>query len=65
MRWLPVGTHEFEKFLRPEEVATPMRQAGLQVEPPQGVSFNPLADRWRLSNDVKVNYMTVATRPEA
>lgn len=65
MRWLPVGTHEFEKFLRPEEVAAPMRQAGLQVEPPQGVSFNPLADRWRLSNDVKVNYMTVATRPEA
>ncbi len=64
MRWLPVGTHEFEKFLRPEEVAAPMRQAGLQVEPPQGVSFNPLSDRWRLSNDVKVNYMTVATQPQ-
>lgn len=64
MRWLPVGTHEFEKFLRPEEVAAPMRSAGLTVESPQGVSFNPLADRWRLSGDTKVNYMTVATRPE-
>ena len=62
MRWLPVGTHEFEKFLRPEEVAAPLQRAGLKVEAPQGVSFNPLSDTWRLSGDTKVNYMTVATR---
>ena len=63
--WLPRGTHEFEKFLRPDEIAPPMRAAGLNVEPPQGVSFNPIADQWRLSNDTKVNYLMVATRPNA
>lgn len=61
--WLPRGTHEFEKFLRPSEIETPLKQAGLQVEAPQGVSFNPIADQWRLSGDTKVNYMMVSTRP--
>ena len=61
--WLPRGTHEFEKFLRPTEIETPLRSAGLDVEPPQGVSFNPIADQWRLSGDHKVNYMMVSRRP--
>jgi 2-polyprenyl-6-hydroxyphenyl methylase/3-demethylubiquinone-9 3-methyltransferase len=63
--WLPRGTHEFEKFLRPEEVESPLSAAGLAVQPAQGVSFNPVADRWRLSDDTKVNYLMVATRPDA
>ncbi len=62
MRWLPVGTHEFDKFLRPEEVSQPLRDAGLAVEPAQGVSYRPLSDSWTLSSDVSVNYMVVATR---
>ncbi len=61
--WLPRGTHEFEKFLRPEEVSAPLRAAGLEVQPAQGVSYSPLSDQWRLSSDTKVNYMMVATRP--
>ncbi len=63
--WLPRGTHEFEKFLRPEEIDHPLTAAGLKVAPAQGVSFNPIADQWRLSNDTKVNYMMVAERPAA
>ena len=63
--WLPRGTHEFEKFLRPEEIETPMRDAGLSVAPAQGVSFNPITDQWRLSSDTKVNYMMTASRPDA
>lgn len=63
--WLPRGTHEFEKFLRPEEIEAPMMAAGLNVQAPQGVSFNPLSDQWRLSDDTKVNYLTVAARPDA
>jgi len=63
--WLPRGTHEFEKFLRPEEIESPMREAGLTVEAPQGVSFNPISDQWRLSDDTKVNYLMVAARPNA
>lgn len=63
LRWLPPGTHEFEKFLKPEEVAAPLRQAGLNVDAAQGISYNPLSDSWRLSGDDKVNYMIVARRP--
>ena len=61
--WLPKGTHEFEKFLRPGEIEAPLTRAGLDVDAPQGVSFNPIADQWRLSNDTKVNYMMVSRRP--
>lgn len=63
--WLPKGTHEFDKFLRPDEIEAPLRDAGLKVAPPQGVSFNPIADQWRLSGDTKVNYLMVAARPAA
>ena len=65
MRWLPPGTHEFSKFLTPAEVTAPLQVAGLETDRPQGVSYNPLADAWRLSDDTKVNYMVVARRPTA
>lgn len=63
LRWLPAGTHEFEKFLKPEEIIPALTRAGLTCQPPQGVSYNPLSDQWRLSGDTKVNYMLVASRP--
>lgn len=62
--WLPRGTHDWSKFLKPQEVITPLEAAGLAVQPPQGVSYTPLSDSWRLSGDVAVNYMVVATRPD-
>ena len=61
--WLPRGTHEFNKFLKPGELEAPLTGAGLVCEPPTGVSFNPLTDSWRLSKDTNVNYMMVAKRP--
>ena len=63
LRWLPPGTHDFSKFLAPEQVIGPMEDAGLETERPQGVSFNPISDQWRLSSDTKVNYMVVGKRP--
>ncbi len=63
--WLPRGTHDFAKFLRPPEVAGPLAEAGLVPRPPVGVTYNPLADQWRLSSDTAVNYMIVAHRPPA
>ncbi len=60
--WLPRGTHDHKKFVRPGEVREPLTRAGLTVEPPVGVSYNPLLDEWKLSGDVAVNYMMVATR---
>ncbi|MEQ9314919.1 MAG: bifunctional 2-polyprenyl-6-hydroxyphenol methylase/3-demethylubiquinol 3-O-methyltransferase UbiG [Henriciella sp.] len=62
--WLPRGTHEFAKFLRPDEVSIPLESAGLKPDAPQGVSFSPISDQWKLSSDTKVNYMVVARRPE-
>lgn len=62
MRWLPRGTHEYAKLVRPQEIRRPLSAEGLAVEGPIGVSFNPLTDRWSLSRDAAVNYMMTATR---
>ena len=63
LRWLPRGTHDWRKFLRPAELARGLRRGGLAVTRTAGVAFNPLQQRWSLSDDLAVNYMMVATRP--
>ena len=62
MRWLPRGTHDWRKFLRPSEIAANLRQGGLSVDEFAGLSFDPLRDRWRVGSDLSVNYMGYATR---
>jgi len=62
--WLPRGTHEWSKFLKPREIVDALTGAGLTVRAPQGVSYNPLMDAWRLSQDTDVNYMIVSARPK-
>lgn len=64
LRWLPVGTHDWSKFVTPEEARSALVGAGLEVEPPVGVSFSPLSGRWTLGKDAAVNYMLVARRPK-
>ncbi len=54
---LPKGTHEYAKFVRPSELAQACRDAGLQVEVMRGMQYNPLSDRYWLSDDTRVNYM--------
>ncbi|MBK1635001.1 bifunctional 2-polyprenyl-6-hydroxyphenol methylase/3-demethylubiquinol 3-O-methyltransferase UbiG [Rhodovulum adriaticum] len=64
MRWLPKGTHEYEKFLTPDELCSLMEQAGLRVLDRTGFVFNPLSWSWSLSSrDLSVNYVTAATKP--
>jgi 2-polyprenyl-6-hydroxyphenyl methylase/3-demethylubiquinone-9 3-methyltransferase len=65
LRWLPVGTHDWEKFVRPDELARAMQDAGLTEEDRRGLVFNPLANRWSLSGDTAVNYFLSATKPDA
>ncbi|MFP3942475.1 MAG: bifunctional 2-polyprenyl-6-hydroxyphenol methylase/3-demethylubiquinol 3-O-methyltransferase UbiG [Alphaproteobacteria bacterium] len=60
--WLPKGTHQHSKFVRPLELRDALEGTGLRVRPPVGVSYNPLAGRWRLSGDTDVNYMVVCER---
>lgn len=62
LRWLPRGTHDWKKFVKPHELAAGLRHAGLTVRDIAGVSYDPLADRWRLSRDTDVNYMMVAVK---
>ena len=63
LRWLPVGSHRWEKFVTPNELEIAMAQSGLRVLHEQGVIYNVLSDRWQLSTDMDVNYMLVAERP--
>ena len=60
LRWLPRGTHQWDKFVTPDELEIAMERAGLNVTGERGVIYNPFADRWQLSSDMDVNYMVVA-----
>lgn len=65
LRWLPRGTHRWDKFVTPRELETALEQCGLRIAGERGVIYNPLADRWQLSSDMDVNYMLVAERPKS
>lgn len=62
LKWLPKGTHDWRRFLRPGEVRAMIGRNGLDTGEVVGVSFNPIANRWRLSNNSSVNYMLLATK---
>jgi 2-polyprenyl-6-hydroxyphenyl methylase / 3-demethylubiquinone-9 3-methyltransferase len=64
LRWLPRGTHQWDKFVTPVELEAAIEHSGLQVTGERGVIYNPFADRWQLSSDMDVNYMLVAQRPK-
>jgi 2-polyprenyl-6-hydroxyphenyl methylase/3-demethylubiquinone-9 3-methyltransferase len=60
--WLPRGTHEWRRFVRPSELAAGLRRNGLRAREIAGVTYNPIADRWSLNRDLDVNYMVYAVR---
>ena len=62
MRWLPRGTHDWKKFVRPSELARTLRRNGVEVKDISGMTFNPLTNVWRISDDVSVNYVLFGTR---
>jgi 2-polyprenyl-6-hydroxyphenyl methylase / 3-demethylubiquinone-9 3-methyltransferase len=62
LRWLPRGTHQWDKFVTPNELEVAFERGGLRVIGERGVIYNPFADRWQLSSDMDVNYMLVAER---
>ncbi|WP_420391689.1 bifunctional 2-polyprenyl-6-hydroxyphenol methylase/3-demethylubiquinol 3-O-methyltransferase UbiG [Acuticoccus sp.] len=63
LRWLPKGTHEYSKLVRPGELERAFADNGLASRQPVGVTYNPLRDEWALSQDTDVNYMILAIRP--
>ncbi len=63
LRWLPRGTHDWQRFVKPSELTRPLRQNGLKVGALSGLVYNPLADRWHLDErDLDVNYILFAAK---
>jgi 2-polyprenyl-6-hydroxyphenyl methylase/3-demethylubiquinone-9 3-methyltransferase len=60
LRWLPRGTHQWDKFVTPDELAHHLHNNKLGITEQTGVVYSPFADRWSLSSDMDVNYMVVA-----
>lgn len=60
--WLPKGTHQWDKFVTPDELTGAIEGGALTVTDLQGVAYNPLRDQWALSRDTSVNYMMLAVR---
>jgi len=62
LRWLPRGTHRFDRLVTPSELSAAMRAGGLTPLAETGVAFNPLRNAWTLARDMDVNYMMAAAR---
>lgn len=63
MRWLPHGTHDWKKFITPDEIYVLLKNAGLDPVDRKGMVFNPVSWRWSLSDrDLSVNYVTASIR---
>ncbi len=60
--WLPRGTHDWRRFLRPSELAALLRDGGVEIAELTGVAYNPLTAAWHLARDLDVNYMVFAVK---
>ena len=58
LRWLPIGTHEWEKFVKPKDLEDMLTSHGMKLIKTDGVKFNPILDKWSLSKDTSVNYIS-------
>ena len=57
LRWLPIGTHEWEKFIKPEELISILEKNDLRLDRVDGMNFNLLKNKWSVGNDKSVNYI--------
>ena len=57
LRWLPVGTHDWNKFIKPEELENYLSRENLFTLDIKGLKFNPIKRKWKKSNDLSVNYI--------
>ena len=57
LRWLPIGTHEWEKFLKPEELISLLEKNDLKLDKVNGMNFNLIKNKWSVGDDKSVNYI--------
>lgn len=62
LRWLPAGTHDWKKFVKPSELARALRPHNIDVEDITGMVYSPIRDEWSLSEDTDVNYLLAAIK---
>jgi len=58
LRWLPIGTHEWEKFIKPNDLKNILSKFNMTLIKTDGVKFNPIIDKWSLSKDTSINYIS-------
>ena len=58
LRWLPIGTHEWDKFIKPENLVEICKKNSLNLKKIDGVKFNPILNDWKISKDTSVNYIS-------
>ena len=58
LRWLPIGTHEWEKFIKPDDLKNILSKFNMTMIKTDGVKFNPILDKWNLSKDTSINYIS-------
>ena len=59
LRWLPIGTHDWNKFLKPFELIEYAKKSSLEIKKIDGVIFNPLNQKWNIDTDKSVNYISI------
>ena len=57
LRWLPIGTHEWEKFVKPDDLKKILTKYKLSLDKLDGMNFNIIKDEWNISSDLSVNYI--------
>ena len=62
MRWLPIGTHDWNKFLKPEELEKKLQDKKFSMVEIKGLEFNPFLNKWRKSNNLSVNYIIASSK---
>ncbi len=62
LRWLPVGTHDWNKFIKPEELEKKLLENNFQTIDVKGLSFNPILSKWKKSEDLSVNYIICSSK---
>jgi 2-polyprenyl-6-hydroxyphenyl methylase/3-demethylubiquinone-9 3-methyltransferase len=62
LNWIPIGTHQFEKFLKPEEISELLKLAKIKIKKIKGLEFNPILNKWLLSENTDINYFIVGKK---
>ena len=62
LRWLPIGTHDWNKFFKPEEIKEKISRLDFKIDEVKGLEFNPITQKWKNSENLSVNYIVTSIK---